>query len=144
MLFTTLMSPWAMASQRTMPPKILTKMAVTLGSLVIRSKASLIACGVAPPPTSRKFAGDPPLSLIMSIVAMANPAPLTRHPISPSSLMKLRPDLLSVLVISNRRTHSAALTSSGSSCERSRQEKTSCWRKSALSSKPNLASMAST
>ena len=82
-----------MASQRTIPPKILTNIAVTLGSLVIRSKADLMACGVAPPPTSRKLAGAPPLSLMMSIVAIARPAPLTRQPMSPSSLMKFRPFL---------------------------------------------------
>ena len=77
MLSTTLIKPCAMASQRTMPPKMLTNMAVTLGSEVMRSKACLIAAGVAPPPTSRKLAGWPPLSLMMSIVAMARPAPLT-------------------------------------------------------------------
>ena len=32
--------------------------------------------GVAPPPMSRKFAGSPPACLIMSMVAMANPAPV--------------------------------------------------------------------
>jgi hypothetical protein len=52
-----------------------------------------MASGVAPPPTSKKLAGVPPFSLMMSMVAMARPAPLTRHPISPSSLMKLRPCL---------------------------------------------------
>jgi hypothetical protein len=41
----------------------------------------------APPPTSRKFAGNAPLSLMMSIVAMAKPAPLTMQPMLPSSLM---------------------------------------------------------
>ena len=41
----------------------------------------------APPPTSRKLAGSPPDSLMMSIVAMARPAPLTMQPILPSSLM---------------------------------------------------------
>ena len=76
-LSTTLINPWAIASHRTIPPKIFTKMAVTLGSDVMRSKACLIACGVAPPPTSRKFAGAPPLSFMISIVAIARPAPLT-------------------------------------------------------------------
>ena len=38
------------------------------------------------PPTSRKFAGSPPASLITSdIVAMANPAPFTIQPMLPSS-----------------------------------------------------------
>ncbi len=79
-----------------MPPKMLTKMAVTFGSDVIRSKACLMASGVAPPPTSRKLAGWPPFSLMMSMVAIARPAPLTRQPMSPSSLMKLRPCLCDV------------------------------------------------
>ena len=40
---------------------------------------------VAPPPTSRKFAGDAPYSLMMSIVAIASPAPFTMQPMLPSS-----------------------------------------------------------
>ena len=40
---------------------------------------------VAPPPTSRKFAGWPPWSLMRSMVAMARPAPFTMQAISPSS-----------------------------------------------------------
>lgn len=67
----------------------------------------------APPPTSRKLAGLPPLRLRTSMVAMASPAPLTRHPIEPSSLMKLRPNL-------------AASTSEGSSWVKSRRLKTAC------------------
>ena len=39
---------------------------------------------VGPPPTSRKLAGSPPYSLMMSMVAMAKPAPLTMQPMSPS------------------------------------------------------------
>ena len=42
---------------------------------------------LAPPPTSRKLAGSPPHSLRTSRVAMASPAPLTRQPIEPVSLM---------------------------------------------------------
>ena len=122
-LATVLMRPWAMESQRTMPPyvsecgyreeipKMLTKTAVTLGSLVINLKASSMALAVAPPPQSairyfhlgkipRKLAGSPPLSLMISMVAIARPAPLTRHPIDPSNLIKFNPN-------------SAALTSSG-------------------------------
>ena len=61
---TVLIRPWAMESQRTMPPakldrkgggygpKMLTKTAVTLGSLVMSLKASSIALAVAPPPQS--------------------------------------------------------------------------------------------
>ncbi len=50
---------------------------VTLGSDVMSLKASVTCCDVAPPPTSRKLAGVPPWSLIMSIVAIARPAPFT-------------------------------------------------------------------
>ena len=57
MLSTTLINPCAIASHLTIPPKMFTKIAVTFGSDVIRSNACLIACGVAPPPTSRKLAG---------------------------------------------------------------------------------------
>ena len=42
---------------------------------------------VAPPPTSRKFAGSPPANLIISIEAIAKPAPLIMLPILPSRLM---------------------------------------------------------
>ncbi len=52
-------------------------MALTLESEVMRLKASVTCCAEAPPPTSRKLAGDPPCSLIMSIVDMARPAPFT-------------------------------------------------------------------
>lgn len=99
------------------PPKMLTKMLLTAFSDSRSSNAFLTASAVAPtkremrqkksavvryaqrrdnhapPPTSRKLAGDPPLRLRTSMVAMASPAPLTRHPIEPSSLMKLRPYL---------------------------------------------------
>ena len=40
-----------------------------------------ICSAFAPPPTSRKLAGSPPASLMMSIVAIARPAPLTMQPI---------------------------------------------------------------
>ena len=50
---------------------------IILNAVVTRS-------AVAPPPTSRKFAGSPPLSLMMSIVAIAKPAPFTIQPMLPS------------------------------------------------------------
>jgi hypothetical protein len=75
-----------------------------------------------------KLAGDPPWRFKTSIVAIANPAPLTRHPTFPSSLIKFRP-------------YSAASTSWGSSWVVSLSLKMSFCRKSALSSKPNLASI---
>ena len=34
---------------------------------------------LAPPPMSRKLAGDPPCSLMMSMVAIARPAPFTGY-----------------------------------------------------------------
>ncbi len=53
------------------------KWLLTLGSPVMILNASLTCWLVAPPPTSRKLAGAPPCSLMMSIVAMASPAPFT-------------------------------------------------------------------
>ncbi len=43
-----------------MPPKMLTKMPLTLGSEVMILKAAVTFSAVAPPPTSRKLAGLPP------------------------------------------------------------------------------------
>jgi hypothetical protein len=82
--FTAAIIPSAIRSQRTIPPKILTRIPFTFGSEVIILKASVTRSSVAPPPTSKKLAGSPPLYLIRSIVAMAKPAPLTIQPISPS------------------------------------------------------------
>ncbi len=50
-------------------------------------KAIATCSAVAPPPTSRKLAGCPPASLMVSIVPIARPAPLTRQPMFPSSAM---------------------------------------------------------
>ena len=55
-------------------------------SIEINLKALTIFSGVAPPPTSKKFAGSPPASFIMSIEAIAKPAPLIILPIFPSKL----------------------------------------------------------
>jgi hypothetical protein len=57
------MMPSAMVSQRTMPPKMLTRMALTLEEDRISLKARDTRSAVAPPPTSRKLAGSPPCSL---------------------------------------------------------------------------------
>ena len=124
-------TPFAIVSPFMMPPKMLTKIPLTLGSRVMILKAAVTFSSVAPPPTSRKFAGSPPTSLIVSIVAMARPAPLTRQPTLPSSLMNDRPYLL-------------ASTSAGSSSLRSRSAATSGWRKRALASKLIFASRATT
>src|SRR5712664_3582262 len=80
-------TPVARTSQRKMPPKILMKTALTSGSLMRMRKAFLTCSEDAPPPTSRKLAGEPPAYLMMSMVAMARPAPLTIHATLPSSLM---------------------------------------------------------
>src|SRR4029453_9783887 len=80
-------TPSAMVSQRMMPPKMLTRMPFTLRLRSMILKASVTFSAVAPPPTSRKLAGSPPNSLIVSIVAIASPAPFTRQPMLPSSWM---------------------------------------------------------
>ena len=49
----------------------------TLGSEAMMLKAASIWLSLTPPPTSRKLAGVPPCRLIMSIVAIARPAPFT-------------------------------------------------------------------
>ncbi len=70
-----------------MPPKMFTRIAFTWGFFSMILKASVTFSGVAPPPTSKKLAGSAPKSLMVSIVAMARPAPFTRQPMSPSSWM---------------------------------------------------------
>ena len=74
-----------------MPPKMFTRIAVTLGSSRMSRIAALTLSARAPPPMSRKLAGSPPARLTRSIVVIARPAPLTMQPIVPSSLMKLMP-----------------------------------------------------
>jgi hypothetical protein len=73
-----------------------TKILLTLGSEVKSLKASITCLSEAPPqsvsrlretkipPTSKKLAGVPPCKEIMSMVAIARPAPFTKHPIFPS------------------------------------------------------------
>jgi hypothetical protein len=68
-----------------MPPKIFTKMALTFGCCERISNPILTWSVDAPPPTSKKLAGFPPFNYIISIVDIASPAPLTIHPILPSS-----------------------------------------------------------
>jgi hypothetical protein len=72
-------------SQRTMPPKMLTRIAFTFGFCRISLNAVVTRSRVAPPPTSRKFAGEPPYSWMTSMVAIARPAPFTMQAMSPSS-----------------------------------------------------------
>ena len=68
-----------------MPAKMLTRIALTFGSASTSRKALQTFSGEAPPPTSRKLAGELPACLIRSIVPIASPAPFTMQPISPSS-----------------------------------------------------------
>src|SRR6266513_1486522 len=84
---TAAITPSARRSTRRIPPNTLMKTAFTLGSEERMRNAFSICSGEAPPPTSRKFAGSPPASLTMSIVAIARPAPFTMQPTVPSSLM---------------------------------------------------------
>ena len=84
-LLDRLMMPSAIMSQRTMPPKMFTRIACTFLFDRISLNAAVTRSAVAPPPTSRKFAGSPPCSLMRSIVAIARPAPLTMQAMSPSS-----------------------------------------------------------
>src|ERR1700674_3307583 len=53
-------TPSAITSQRMMPPKMLTRMPFTFRSAVMILNAAVTFSLVAPPPTSRKFAGAPP------------------------------------------------------------------------------------
>jgi elongation factor Tu len=77
-------TPCATQSQRLMPAKMFTSIARMLLSESTSRKAAATRSGEAPPPTSRKLAGVPPACLIMSIVAMASPAPLMMQPMLPS------------------------------------------------------------
>lgn len=79
-----LMIPVAIVSHFIIPPNMLMRMAFTFGCELKISKAVLTCSTLAPPPTSKKFAGYPPFNLIISMVAIASPAPLTMHPILPS------------------------------------------------------------
>src|SRR5579864_2189656 len=85
-----LTTPVASTSQRKMPPKMLIKTAFTPWSERRILNAFLICSALAPPPTSRKFAGLPPAYLMMSMVAIARPAPLTMQAIVPSDRKSTR------------------------------------------------------
>src|SRR5207248_1414294 len=73
--FAAAMIPAAMMSHLMMPPKMLTRTACTCGSERSNLNAAVTFASSAPPPTSRKLAGIPPALLMMSMVAMARPAP---------------------------------------------------------------------
>ncbi|MNI40515.1 hypothetical protein D3C73_947400 [compost metagenome] len=73
---------------------MLIRIALTLGSFKMMLKAALTVCAFAVPPTSRKLAGSPPANLMISMVAIAKPAPLTIQPTLPSRLTKFRLEAL--------------------------------------------------
>src|SRR5262249_3081528 len=77
----------AIRSHLAIPPKMLTSTPFTRESARMIRNASMAPASVTPPPTSRKLAGSPPWYLMMSIVAIASPAPLTRQPMLPVRLM---------------------------------------------------------
>src|SRR5881397_886264 len=62
--FEALTTPSAMRSPRMIPPKMLMRIAFTFLSLRMIRNAFLTCSALAPPPTSRKFAGSPPASLM--------------------------------------------------------------------------------
>src|SRR5207253_5330021 len=78
-------TPCATQSHRLIPANTFTRMARTFLSERTRRNAAATRSGLAPPPISRNFAGSPPACLIMSMVAIARPAPLMMQPISPSN-----------------------------------------------------------
>ena len=51
-------TPWAMTSHFMIPPKMFTRIAWTFGLPSMSLNASVTFSVVAPPPTSRKFAGS--------------------------------------------------------------------------------------
>src|SRR5579875_2204101 len=77
-------TPSANTSQRMMPPKMLISTAFTRSSESRILKAAATFSALAPPPTSRKFAGSAPACFTISMVAIASPAPFTMQPIVPS------------------------------------------------------------
>ena len=81
------MMPLATSSTRVIPPKMLTKIALTAGSALMTSSAAAITSALAPPPMSRKLAAVPPTWVTTSRVDMARPAPLAMMPTLPESPM---------------------------------------------------------
>src|SRR4029450_131684 len=76
---------------RVMPPKMFTRVDLTLGSDRITSSETAITSALPPPPTSRKLAGFAPASSTTSRVAITRPAPLPMIPTSPASFTYWRP-----------------------------------------------------
>ena len=97
-----------------MPAKMFTRIACTFGSCSTMRNAFAIFSGLAPPPTSRKFAGRPPWCTIASIVPIARPAPFTMQPTDAVERDVVEPvagglDLLRVLLVEVAQLHHVAL-----------------------------------
>ena len=80
-----LITPVATTSDRAIPANRFTKIISTSGSLTMILNACSIRSRSAEPPISRKFAGSAPAHFVISIVAIASPAPFTMHPTRPPS-----------------------------------------------------------
>ena len=65
---TASMTPLATRSHRTIPPKILIKIALTFLSERMILNPFFTVSAEAAPPTSKKFAGSPPASLIYPLL----------------------------------------------------------------------------
>ena len=96
------------------PPNIFTNIPLTASSDKIILNASLTFSLVALPPTSKKLAGDEPLRFMISIVAIANPAPFTKQPISPSNFMYAKSNFLAN--VSEGSSSVSSLSSKTSDC----------------------------
>ena len=122
--------PRATSSPRVIPPNMLNKTALTFASESMIRRAAETFSEPAPPPMSRKLAGSPPFNLIISMVAIARPAPFTIQPMNPSNLM-------------NDRLYLRASVSDSGSISKSRISARSRCRNMALSSKTIFPSTAS-
>ena len=121
-----------MTSHFMMPPKMLTKIAFTLGLLRMIWKAFVTCSCVAPPPTSRKFAGA--AAVVLDDVHR-------RH--REAGAVDEAADVAVERHVGEARRASAS-SSTGSSSSASRSSPSSLWRNSALSSKLIFASSATT
>src|SRR4029079_19076322 len=75
--------PRATSSPRVMPPKMFTRIALTLASSRISRIAAATRSAFAPPPMSRKFAGWPPARFPRCIRGHARPAALHQATLLP-------------------------------------------------------------
>src|SRR2546422_6756040 len=78
-------------------------MARTFLSESTRRNAAATRSGLAPPPMSRKLAGSPPACWIMSMVAMASPAPLMMRSEEHTSELQSRLHLVCRLLLEKKK-----------------------------------------